>query len=325
VPSLLLAGGYERYDPSDSIFPEGAGPDQDRTLFTLAAQDEIFLWKERIVLVPAVRWEWLQDDFSGALPPQVAGAEPPRSRTDDYISPRLGVQLDVLPRLTVLGNIGRVFRPPNFTELFGARGVVVGTSDLDAEKAFNRDIGFRYSHEQLGILDELRLEHSYFDNAVDDLIVLVPVSVNVLRPQNIDARIRGHEIVLFVRALRHVALTANYTHQHATDESGESTDGNRLPGRADDEAYFRAELYAERGRIYFDVNLIGDYFLDRSETRFSRVPARQLYGVGVSVKPFDRKFTLTFEAKNLTDDRTQDFAGFPLPGRSFFGTVQYGF
>jgi hypothetical protein len=34
---------------------------------------------------------------------------------------------------------------------------------------------------------------------------------------------------------------------------------------------------------------------------------------------------VTFEVKNLTDDRTADFAGFPLPGRSFFGTVQYKF
>ena len=36
-------------------------------------------------------------------------------------------------------------------------------------------------------------------------------------------------------------------------------------------------------------------------------------------------FDLGFEFKNLTDDQTADFAGFPLPGRSFFGTVQYRF
>ncbi len=327
MPALLLASGYEEYNPSDQIFPEGAGPDQNRTLVTVAAQDEIFLWSERVVVVPAVRWEWLRDDFSGAVPPQVAGTDPPRSRTDDYTSPRLGVQLRPYPALTVLGNIGRVFRPPSFSELFGARGVVVGRSDLDAEKAFNSDVGVRFWQKGIGILDELRLEYAYFDNAVDDLIVLVPVSVNVLRPQNIDARVHGHEVLLFLRAMRHFALTANYTHQHATDESGESTDGNRLPERADNEAYLQAKLYTDRARLYFDINLIGDYFLDRSETSFSKVPARQLYGVGVSVVPFDleRKLTLTFEAKNLTDDQTRDFAGFPLPGRSFFGTVQYGF
>ena len=325
VPSLLLASGYETYNPSDRIFPAGAGPDQNRALVTVAGQDEISLWNERVVVAPAIRWEWLRDDFSGSVPPQVAGAAQPRAQTDNFTSPRLGTQVRVLPVLTMLGNIGRVYRAPNFTELFGARGVVVGSSDLDAEKAFNRDVGFRYWQEHLGRIDEIRLEYAYFDNDIDDLIVLVPVSANVLRPQNIDARIRGHELVLFVRALRHVELTANYTHQHAVDESGESTDGNRLPGRADYEAYFRAELYAERARVYFDISLIGDYFLDRSENQFSRVPARQLYGVGVSGRPFDPKLTLTFEVKNLTDDQTEDFAGFPLPGRSYFGTVQYGF
>lgn len=324
VPGLLLASGYEEYNPSDRIFPAGAGPDQDRVLVTVAAQDEIYLWNERVVFVPAVRWEWLRDDFTGAVPPPVAGTEPPRARTNDYTSPRLGMQLRVLPALTVLGNIGRLFRPPNFTELFGARGVVVGRSDLDAEKAFNSDIGFRYWQERIGSLDELRVEYAYFDNDVDDLIVLVPVSLSVLRPENISAaRIRGHEFVLYLRAMEHFALTANYTHQLATDESSGSTDGNRLPGRAENEAYLRTELYAERARVYFDVSLIGDNFRDQFEN--DRVPARQLYGLGVSVTPFDRKLTMTFEVKNLTDDRTRDFAGFPLPGRSFFGTVQYGF
>jgi iron complex outermembrane receptor protein len=201
---------------------------------------------------------------------------------------------------------------------------VVGRSDLEAEEALNRDVGLRFRQLDRGPLDELRLEYAYFDNDVDDLIVLVPVSLSVLRPQNVSAaRIRGHEVVLVLRAFAHVALIANYTRQDATDESGTDSQGNRLPGRAEDEAYVRAELYGRRARVFYEVSLIGDNFRDRFER--DRVPSREIHGVGLGLTPFATTLTVTVEAKNLTDDRTRDFAGFPLPGRSFFGTVRYEF
>jgi outer membrane receptor protein involved in Fe transport len=127
-----------------------------------------------------------------------------------------------------------------------------------------------------------------------------------------------------MRAWRHTALAANYTRQDATDEGVEPfARGKRLPGRPKDEAYIRAEVFGAWARLFYEVSLIGDNFRGRGER--DRVPSREIHGLGLSASPPGRGLTVTFEVKNLTDDQTADFEGFPLPGRAFFGTVQYTF
>ncbi len=325
VSSLLLATGYEAFLPGDHLDPANAGPDQRRVGVTVAAQNEIYLLADRLLMVPAVRWEYLDDDFSGSLPPALAGAPEPRQQTDDFTSPRLGMRLEPWTFLSLRGNIARVLRPPNFTELFGDRGVVAGSGDLDAEDAFNRDIGVQLTPGKLGVIDDVLLEYAYFNNEIDDLIVFVPTSQSVLRPQNVShATVCGHEVILSLRAWEHVRLAANYTHQNALDGSPEpSRNGKRLPGRPEDEGYVRSELFGRLGRLYYEASIIGDNF--RAPGERDRIGSRAIQNVGISVTPPGTGLTVTFEAKNVTDDRVADFEGFPLPGRSFIGTVRYAF
>jgi hypothetical protein len=44
---------------------------------------------------------------------------------------------------------------------------------------------------------------------------------------------------------------------------------------------------------------------------------------GVPLVPHD--VTVGLAVRNLTDDQTEDVLGFPLPGRSVFATVSWGF
>jgi len=325
VPGLSLAAGHEVFMPDSRLEPESAGPDQHRLVGTVAAQDEVYLWADRLVILPAIRWEWIGDDFSGSVPENNSSVDRPRERTDTFTSPRLGVRFQVVPWLEFLGNASRVSRPPNFGELFGDRGVVRGTPDLRPEEADNRDIGFRLGRRKLGVLEEIRLEYAYFDNDFDDLILLVARSQGVFKPQNVGAAsVCGHEISMSLRAWGHVSVAANYTRQDAVDEGVEPwARGKRLPGLPEDEAYVRAEIYHAWARLFYDVNLIGDNFADRYNLQ--RVPSRDIHGLGLSLTLPKRALTATFEVKNLADDRTADFAGFPLPGRSFFGTLRYAF
>ena len=134
-------------------------------------------------------------------------------------------------------------------------------------------------------------------------------------------------------------VTANYTHQDALDAGDDpNLNGNRLPGRPADEAYGRLELSwsHERplplgaigtrlwpGRVFFDVDLIADNFLDVANRM--RVGSRTLYGLGTQVTLPWAGLHLAWELKNLTDNQTQDALGFPLPGRAMFVTLSYGF
>ncbi|MFQ5675131.1 MAG: hypothetical protein ACE5G1_04480 [bacterium] len=60
-------------------------------------------------------------------------------------------------------------------------------------------------------------------------------------------------------------------------------------------------------------------YLDRANQRLTH--SRQIHNVGISIKA-KSQWSLTIEAKNLSDDRIEDIFGFPLPGRAYFMTLQ---
>ena len=229
---------------------------------------------------------------------------------------------------------------PSLQELFGASGTIRGNPELQPETTLNWDVGFRLTAPRLGaVVTRPSLEYAYFDNQIDDVIVVVPTSVNVFTSRNVaEARVRGHEVAAALRLWDRVGLVGNYTYQDAVDESDiPFRHGNQLPGRPAHEAYARVELAwdAERplplgavaarlwpGRVWFDANIIADNFLDTANTQ--RVPRRDLFGVGLTLEPIPR-LKASLEGRNLGDDQTRDALDFPLPGRSFYGTLSWGF
>src|SRR5262245_53477771 len=111
VPGMLLAVGNESLRELDEvgIFPAkapGESPPRTQLRGTIAAEDEILLFADRVSLVPGVRYEVYRDDF----PPDPR--QPPALRTPgvtvfDPVSPRSGVRAEAVRRLTRLGNPGR--------------------------------------------------------------------------------------------------------------------------------------------------------------------------------------------------------------------------
>jgi iron complex outermembrane receptor protein len=345
VPGVLVASSVERFQGTDAIgssaLMPGTSPPLTRTRLTLAGQDELLLLADRVSIVPSVRWEWFRDVFPGDPRVQVPAERVSGTRSQDFVTPRLGVRVDVGYGATLLANGGRSARIPNLTELFGRNGVITGEPHLRPETATSWDAGMRFVSPWTNrILTAATAEYAYFASDVDDIIVLVQSSVNVFRPMNISAAtIRGHEVSVRLAFLDRLLLTTNYTHQDALDASGEPIyDGNRLPGRPANEAYARVELgwsaehplpwvpFGERlwpGRVYYDVDLIAENFLKRSNLDVAR--SRQYHGFGLDLTLPWHGLHLAWELKNATDDQTSDAADFPLPGRSMFVTLSYGF
>jgi iron complex outermembrane receptor protein len=336
VPGLLLAMGHERNAEHDPLRDIDV-PDRTRLRLTVAGEDEVLAWGDRISLVGGMRWEYLHDDFPGdptAVPP-IAGSG---AQDQNLLSPRGGLRVEVVPNVTVLANVGRYQRAPNFQELFGNSGNVVGNPDLVPETALNVDVGGRATLPPLGILTGAALEVAYFNNRIDDLILLVEQSQGVVRPENIGrARVDGIELGARGQLWRRLRLTANWTHQDPRDESDTIYHGNQLPGRPRDEVYARAELGWSPGRplpirglgglwpgrLWFDANVIAGNYLNKANTEF--VAQRVFYGAGVEVVLPIAGIALGFEVRNAGNDQQVDALGYPLPGRSFFGTISWGF
>jgi outer membrane receptor protein involved in Fe transport len=114
----------------------------------------------------------------------------------------------------------------------------------------------------------------------------------------------------------------NVTHQDPENRSQIAVfDGKRLPGRYENaflgrlEGRFGAytvygEYVAETGTYYDTANLL---------------PAEDKNEINAGISWSRGPWLLRLDARNLTDERIEDFNGFPLPGRSVFASVKYTF
>ena len=343
VPGMLLAVAREALAQDFAVPPSqareaGEAPTRSRLRGTVAVEDEVLLWKDRISLVPAVRVEVYRDDFP-ADPLLEPALRTGGTSVQVPVSPRFGVRGEVWPGVTLLGNVARYQRVPNLQELFGQGGVIVGNPDLLPETSRNWDIGMRLTMPERGPVSGAVFEYGHFDNHVDDLIVLLPVGVSSFKPFNIpSARLRGHEVSLRAIFWRRLGVAANLT-QQSTDITGGVHDGNQVPGLPALESSVRFDLGWSRerplplgrigpalwpGRAFFETTVVADNYLDSANTQL--VPSRALFNIGLVVAPPPlRGLALGIEVRNLTDNLTRDLLDFPLPGRAVFATVSWGF
>jgi len=310
---------YEQFFPYNKFATPADGPDQTRLRFTLAAQDEIPLWTDRVTAVPSLRYEHLLDDLSAA---NLANQPDSGTQTNklDLLTPAFGLQWRVVDWLSLRGNVGYFQRAPNFNELFGNTGSVLGNANLKPESGLNGDLGFVASWGQWNWLDRALLQMALFNTDYNDLIVFQAFSPKQFRPFNLgSALVRGVELSSELAVLRHVSLELNYTHQQSADTSGGNYDGNQLPLRPDDELFAKLEGYVDWGRVYYEYTFIGSD--PTTVANFIQVPSRSIHTIGAVVQPLDW-LELKFEAINFTNADVRDLGDFPLPGLTLFGGIK---
>ena len=312
----------EQFLPKDFQDP-AVGPKSVRNSVALNIEDEIFLLEDRLVFNPSVRTEQVFTDQAGVP-----------SSAQHPVSGKIGVKYCPLASfmssserraagsgmvtcetVALRTNFSRSYRLPNFSELFGDQGSIVGNPNLNPESSINWDIGGSF------FIKPVRLEVSYFLNHVDNLIQLLQNSQSTAQARNLSSgRIQGVEASAALSLFDHLDLSSNYTFQWAKDTSGlPGLTAKFLPGRPRHEASARATLFNRWGRLFTDLTFIDDNYLDTQNVL--RVDSRLLLGVGFSVN-FLKRFTTSFEAKNLINNRVSDVVGFPLPGRSYYGKVE---
>jgi iron complex outermembrane receptor protein len=315
---------YEQFFPYNEFnapLPKN-GPDQTRLRFTLAAQDEIALIADRVALVPSLRYDHFTDDFSGVNLANIPDT-PPSTSDLDLFTPSIGAQARIAAWLIVRGNIGRFQRAPNFSELFGNAGSILGNAELEPETGINRDAGFVVTWPEFGWLDTGLLEYAYFHNNISDLISFDQVNPRQFRPFNVgNARIVGHELGLQASAFEHLGVELNYTHQDAENLSVDSPEGNQLPLRPDDELFVRPRIASSWGSIYYEYTYLSANPTDADN--FEIVPSRSIHTVGCTIQPAPW-LSAKFEAANLANADVRDLGDFPLPGLSFFGSLKVMF
>jgi iron complex outermembrane receptor protein len=226
------------------------------------------------------------------------------------LAPGAGVELRA--------NWARASRAPDFLELFGQQGSVLGNAALRPEHAENWDAGASWSCGARGGL-HAAAEWAHYQSRSRDLIVYVRNSASTARAENVTrARIRGEELSVRLGA-RAVAVAANLTWQTSIDLGDvPAWRGRRLPMRPERQVSARIDWTHGPLRAAADVQVIGENYLNRANRE--RVPRRALAGASLSAERSGVRVVL--EGRNLGDQRAADVGGFPLPGRSLFLSCQ---
>ena len=320
--SFLASRRRETARIEDRALPDSdlGGADRDTTVVTV--EDQVSLATDRLLINPSLRYE----AYDTTSHPGEAGGVVTRPVGDRSTTGKIGFRVRAGTSVIVKGNFGRFNRLPDFIELFGNRGSVVGNPALLPERGTSVDLGMVAARRRPD--DTLRLaqvEGTIFQTVADDLIQFVPNSQNIVRAQNLDrARIRGIELTFLLGLGRRFNGSVNATHQVPLDIGGGYADGNLLPGRPENEVSADATLEAGRGRVFYSFTYVGPNFIDPQNTASEALPARYLHDAGyrLTVRP---GLTATLEVKNILDERTFDYARYPLPGRSYHARMAWEF
>jgi outer membrane cobalamin receptor len=268
---------------------------------------------EWVVLHAARRWDRLDDRLRWLA---VAGVLKRSDVTRETSTPQLGARVAAPFGLELDANWTKSERVPDFMELFGNQGSVLGNPALTPERGESWDAGARWGIGGGGFSGAA--EWSHFESDLRDLILYVRNSQSSVRALNVSrGLIRGDELGLRTGTPWGLSASAAITWQRARDRGrAPSYFDKRLPQRPERQASARLDLRRPRFAVGADLQYLGDNYLDRYNQK--RVPSRTLVGASLSLAPRGDGLRLTLEGKNLGDRRVADVGGYPLPGRSVF-------
>ena len=310
----------EWFKPFDHLQQEQLSTSR-RRMVSLGLEDQITVMSDRLLIVPSLLYDLIDNSFDGRNFITGIGREVPLPGDQGFLTRQIGILYRITDHLELRTNIGWYFRAPNFFELFGDKGGVVGNAELLPEDGLNRDIGIKYRGHFKSFIKGVQAQATYFHNDVENLILFIQTSQRTSKAKNIGrAQIQGQELMALVEVSPWLTVRGNYTHQRAVNRSDiPSQKGKLLPGRPAHEFFGELEVSSDLGSFFYSYDFTDQNFLDPTNQIPTR--ARNIHNMGISMTPWKDK-TMTIEVKNLTDSRIEDIYGFPLPGRSVFLSIQ---
>jgi outer membrane receptor protein involved in Fe transport len=335
IPLLYRAGGRGAFTLTPGADHESYRPEQrlqttiplscDRDHFSMTLDATLKFIRERLIVTSTLQRDRFHSTFEG----QASATNPatPKPSLILLTSSQGGVRLALTKYLSASANYGDVARAPGFYELFGDRGTTFSNPALRPERTMRWDSGMKLSWEHSRLPAGFSLEYAWFQNRYRDLIQWYTNDAGFLFPDNVaSSRVRGSELVFSGRAA-HLSCSGNWTFQKSrvTGETNRIYQDKELPNRPGDYGSLKTEYAIGCIVPFWFMNHKGSYYLDRANQPHKLYPGRTMHDIGITV-PWDKFHAkVTFDIKNATDVHTFDTQGMPIPGRSFSGTMEWGF
>ena len=348
--TLSFHARRESFQPKDELQPTLEQPERSRWSLQPTLQSLFYLWDERISIIASGQLEYL---CTPALPVPIMPGFQPEEETMLLPIGRAGLRIQPWSFVLVQGNVGRYVRPPTFWELHGDRGITIGNPRLKPEVGLSMDAGGVLQFKKLGILREVRFGYAFFHTQSTDLIRFIQNSQQTAIAVNIsEAHITGHELQARVNIADIWHLSADITWMEAINQSEiVAENGKQLPGRPLWEVSIRSDITLSWGRLFYSYTGLGGNYLDTANLQ--ELAPRHIHNLGLTISPIKlaralgstfpwHHLRLTLEVKNILDQRVafvplrpplpnikeikqalSDYGGYPLPGRSFYISIQW--
>ncbi len=309
----------------------------------LSVEASLALWGDRIRIAPVLEGRLVDDRFLGEIPFSTLAVNEGEDLFRTPFTPRLGVRFRPVAPLTVKANAGRYLRLPDFTEIYGDRGSIVGNDSLVPESGTSLDLGVRVEGRPGRVIPHFSIEVTGFATYSQDLIAYVLNGQQVAMAVNLrGARVLGVEGGGSLSLGRWLELGADLTWVDSRiGAEEEAYNGNQIPGLPTWEGSIKMALLLPVVRLGYDVSLTAGTF--RDATNWYLDPPRLLHGAHLKLQPRPSWPWLAVEVRNLTDERVAvvprnpldpenedrivraltDFGGHPLPGRTFLVTLGF--
>ncbi len=330
VSALHLAGlldaRRESFSPHDELKPTRRPPGS-RAFVAGGLSGTLFIDAARLEVTATARAEAARDEISSA---GLFAGTPGRQRRTDELLPVYRVGLVARPHevIRLRANAGSYARLPTLFERYGNGGTVIGSPLLAAERGEVADVGATATFT--GDTGALELDAAVFGSRARELIQLEESSYFARYANVSRARILGAEWAAHLRWGRHLRGILQGTWIDARDRGPSSaSSGRTLPHQPKLRAYLRPELRdlpltdTLAFGIYADADWVGTRYMDPSN--LVEQSSRRLFGAGASLSWSRVGLRAIGSAYNLGDARENDVLEYPLPGRSFFITLEYSY
>jgi iron complex outermembrane receptor protein len=274
-------------------------------------------------LIVLANWRRTETRDSFPAGPAYPGAfpSPAVSRTIVLDRPALGITLDLASGIALKTSIAGLARTPTLEELFGNRAGIYGNPMALPEQVTTRDIGFigRGARPAATWLPSaFELQSSVYRSDAEDLLIYIQNSQRSVVAMNVSsARLWGIEWDAKLTWRRGLTCNSSWTRQWTRDESEVAYwRGRELPSRPRDEISVQSAYTRHRWRVFHGYHFVSANWLDRYNAERAR--ARHIHDVGLSLRPPLRGLEWTVECRNVGDALVEDYAGYPLPGRTFY-------
>ena len=311
-----------------------------------AFAENIFRITDKLLIIPGVRYEWLEGSSSGRNGYTSGGAEivlQNITRSRSFILAGIGTEYHITKATEVYGNISQAYRPIQFANLQAPPTTDIVDPDLKDAKGYNVDLGYRGK-----VKNFLQFDVSFFYLQYNNRIgTITPTGATYRLVTNVGASTsKGFEGYIEFNPVRaftkskHADLiifgSYGYTDaKYSSNHKDANTKGKKVENAPAN--IFRGGLSAGYKGILLtaQISTVGETFSDANNTvtasangNTGLIPFYKVTDLTATYK-FTKGLNLKAGVNNLFDERyfTRRAGGYPGPGalpadgRTFFISV----